>query len=416
MNLVLEFGVESGGIFHNMATGGKSLRGDLSGFPSLKIEPNDVNGSWKRFLTQFRLQIKYQILSCGTKSVKVKDEETKSVDVFDDELKCIALLTSVGSEGQSVLLSKGFRIDQDDFVLNYKDALTALDAHYGREESLNVRIHKMINSRQDIGEDSRDFSRRIEAMGRNLEIFFPGQTLDNAREKFTEVLVVNGLRDIKLRKELLAMPNLDWARLNQILSSRGTAEDAESKLENDVSTSSRRPIVTQHVAEASFQGSNHYRGRQSRFDDRDSVFDDETSYSRNKSSFRSRRDSQSHDSYYDKRDHSREHKQSKDSRRCYRCGGDHLLCDCEFVTCLLCQNQGHIAIDCPHRHRGDSRDHSARSSSPQRCNRVQFSHEHSSRNSEFPQSMYPQGVRFTNDNDSIRWAKSYPDNFVSFQD
>ena len=32
-------------------------------------------------------------------------------------------------------------------------------------------------------------------------------------------------------------------------------------------------------------------------------------------------------------------------------GGDHLLRDCEFVTCLLCQNQGHIAIDCPHRHK-----------------------------------------------------------------
>ena len=53
----------------------------------------------------------------------------------------------------------------------------------------------------------------------------------------------------------MAKHYLEWARLNQILSSRGTAEDAESKLENDVSTSSRRPIVTQHVATASFQGS-----------------------------------------------------------------------------------------------------------------------------------------------------------------
>ena len=195
MNLVLGLRVESGGIFHNMATGGKSFRGDLSGFPSLKIKPNDVNGSWKRFLTQFRLQIKYQILSCGTKSVKVNDEETTSVDVFDDQLKCIAFLTSVGS-----LLSKGFRIDQDDFVLNYKDALTALDAHYGREESLNVRIHKMINACQDVGEDNRDFLRRLESMGRNLQVFDQGQSRDKAREKFTDVLVVNGLRDTRLCK------------------------------------------------------------------------------------------------------------------------------------------------------------------------------------------------------------------------
>ena len=91
----------------------------------------------------------------------------------------------------------------------------------------------MINARQDMGEDNRDFLRRLESMGRNLQVFDQGQSLDKAREKFTEVLVVNGLRDTRLRKELMAMPNLNWAMLNQILSSRGTAEDAEVKLEKN---------------------------------------------------------------------------------------------------------------------------------------------------------------------------------------
>ena len=281
-------------------------KGDLTSFPSLEINPSDVNGSWKRFMTQFRLQVKYMTMISGTSLVKSETTgKDEPVNAFNDELKCIALLTAIGSEGQSVLLSKGFRIDKDDFVLNYADAIQALESHYGREESHNVRIHKMINARQDVGEDNRDFLRRLESMGRNLQVFDQGQSLDKAREKFTEVLVVNGLRDTRLRKELMAMPNLNWAMLNQILSSRGTAEDAEFKLEKTMPT--QKPIVTQHVAEASFQGSNYQRTRQSRFDHRDSDFGYERPYSEGGSSFRSRKDSQSHDSYrdryYDRRDY-----------------------------------------------------------------------------------------------------------------
>ena len=185
-------------------------KGDLTSFPSLEINPSDVNGSWKRFMTQFRLQVKYMTMISGTSLVKSETTgKDEPVNAFNDELKCIALLTAIGSEGQSVLLSKGFRIDKDDFVLNYADAIQALESHYGREESLNVRIHKMINARQDVGEDNRDFLRRLESMGRNLQVFDQGQSLDKAREKFTEVLVVNGLRDTRLRKELMAMPNLN---------------------------------------------------------------------------------------------------------------------------------------------------------------------------------------------------------------
>lgn len=64
---------------------------------------------------------------------------------------------------------------------------------------------------------------------------------------------------------------------NTPLSSRGTAEDAEFKLENSMHT--RKPIVTQHVAEASFQGSNYQCNRQSRFDYGDSDFGYERPYS-----------------------------------------------------------------------------------------------------------------------------------------
>ena len=72
----------------------------------------------------------------------VKSETTgkdEPVNAFN-ELKCIALLTAIGSEAQSMWLSKGIRIDLDNFLLNYGEAIKALESHYGREKSLNVRL------------------------------------------------------------------------------------------------------------------------------------------------------------------------------------------------------------------------------------------------------------------------------------
>ena len=89
-------------------------------------------------MTQFRLRVKYMTMISGTTMVKSETTgKDEPVNAFNDELKCIALLTAIGSEAQSVWLSKGFRIDLDDFLLNYAEAIKALESHYGREKSLN---------------------------------------------------------------------------------------------------------------------------------------------------------------------------------------------------------------------------------------------------------------------------------------
>ena len=498
-------------------------KGNLAGFPSLEINPSDVNGSWKRFMTQFRLQVKYMTMISGT--TKVKNETTgqdEDINVFDDGLKCIALLTAIGSEGQSVLLSKGFRIDKDDFVLNYADAIQALESHYGREESLNVRIHKMINARQDVGEDNRDFLRRLESMGRNLEIFYNETSVDKVREKFTEVMAVNGLRDLKLRKELLAMPNLNWATLNVILSSRGTAEDAESKLEN-AQASASKPVVTQHVAHTGFQGPNYPQGRRSRIDSRDDYRDsnrnrfhsrdrdsyrhqsrDRDSYrhqSRDRDSYRhqsrdrdsnrnrfnsrdrdssrnrfyrdqpkyhdhsssrhdyrnssrdryhnrdnfshrSRRDSHSFDSYHGRNDRftpnprspslyrnnrpvssdrddvftnnkPASHEKSEQKRlECFKCGGNHLYRNCEFVKCYICHQTGHISDDCGKRNRRNSGEHVKFQS----CNRVEaYNGDNHSYRIRDP-SPYPDRGRRASPEQFLRLSNRRNDDLISFQD
>ena len=44
------------------------------------------------------------------------------------------------------------------------------------------------------------------------------------------VTAVNGLKDARLRTELMPLEELDWNTLNRILTSRGSAEDSQTEL------------------------------------------------------------------------------------------------------------------------------------------------------------------------------------------
>ena len=63
-------------------------------FPTLRIDPKDVPGSWKRFLQKFNVAVRFEVCNRGMKKVVINDVE-QDVNVFDDELKLCALLKAV---------------------------------------------------------------------------------------------------------------------------------------------------------------------------------------------------------------------------------------------------------------------------------------------------------------------------------
>ena len=135
-----------------------------TGLPELRIDPNDVFGSWDRFIRQFEVDVRLRAKACGTRKV-----EGEQVPVFDDELKRLALIKAVGDEGQRVIESKGHDVCGD--KLSYEQVLEVLRSHYGREESVNEKTRNFVAVRQLSGEDSRDYVRRVKQLSRNLELF-----------------------------------------------------------------------------------------------------------------------------------------------------------------------------------------------------------------------------------------------------
>ena len=71
---------------------------DRSIFPTLRIDPKDVYGSWKMFIDRFTVAVRYSVKNKGTKRTTVGSQQP-DVPVFDDEMKLCASLNAVSDEG-----------------------------------------------------------------------------------------------------------------------------------------------------------------------------------------------------------------------------------------------------------------------------------------------------------------------------
>ena len=141
---------------------------DKSKFPTLRIDPKDVYGSWKLFVDRFSVAVRYEVCNKGTRTVGTGNQ-AQEVNIFNDEMKLCALLKAVSDEGFQALQAQGIDINSPE--LTYDQVMQALRNTYEREESLNVKLWNFSSARQQTGEDSRDYLRRVEHLSRTTGIF-----------------------------------------------------------------------------------------------------------------------------------------------------------------------------------------------------------------------------------------------------
>lgn len=215
----------------------------LSEFPVLSVRADDISGSFKEWLDEFELSVKFKTLELGYELVEVPGEpEKKKKYKFDDETKILALLKCVGGEGRRILKLSGL-VNLDDIGKNkYADLIETLKKHYCRSESLFIRIQQFVTVRQSAGEDYASYLLRVETLSRSIELFESDDPQlktfgQKVRTDLALVLAVNGLRDRILCRELIAAQNLTWEYLGKILRSRVAAEASVSKLHGSVNES-----------------------------------------------------------------------------------------------------------------------------------------------------------------------------------
>lgn len=393
---------------------------NLSTFPKLEIKANDVAGSWRTFIRRFELEIEIKRRELGTHEIN-----NVEVDVFDNESRLLALLKAIDLEGGDVLAAEG--LNWGDGRITYDLALNALRRHYSREESVYVRTQKFVMVQQALGEDQRDYIKRVEKLSRNLDYFnnvnaAQHQALQVARESLTLSLTVNGLRDTALKRELMATPDLNWVRLGDILRTRTVAAESSYKLDNPKGvTPTPIPVVKTEPSDVieAFEVDYVQSDCRPRESDRDSSYryrDTHRPERQSSNSIRNYPDSNYLDnSNYDRRDRNyyspnqNGHYASKDTshretlssgsnspRRsvhfsmsnsrpnsserdifCYQCGSrSHLVKDCPQTRCFKCSEFGHMASFCTKPlpsfcYQCDSRSHFVNKCPQTRCYRCQ---------------------------------------------
>ena len=148
-------------------------------------------------------------------------------------------------------------------------------SYYEHEESLNEKLWNFSSTRQQTCEDSRDFLRWVEHWSCTTGIFKADETsldsgkteaadreLERVRQMMAQEFVVNGLKDLKLRPELMAKHYQTWDILCSIAANRGTAAESDEKLGRLAPQVSKPSApIKQEVAEFRFE---NYRRNDSR--------------------------------------------------------------------------------------------------------------------------------------------------------
>jgi hypothetical protein len=222
--------------------------GMFAGLPELVINQSDVYNCWKRWSDEFTLVMEMRSLEMGSTATG-EGADAVVTQRFTEAHTLLAFRMAIGQEGRNLLHSKGFKPREVEST--FEIAYGMLRDHYAREDNIFVKTQNFVTVRQATAEDDRDYLLRVERLSRQVEI-----AADLTRQRFALTLAVNGLRDSRSRRELMAREDLSWANLTTVLKARKVAQAADEVLSSEtVSTQSivnvaggNSPTVSRTVA------------------------------------------------------------------------------------------------------------------------------------------------------------------------
>ena len=129
----------------------------------------------------------------------------------------------MGSDAREVVSSLG--VDLFSTSLEFLDVWNLLREHFEHDESEYVKLDKFVTCQQLDNEDERAYLLRVEGLSRQCD--FSG---GNVRERFALLIAVRGLRNSKLKFEMMADDELNWVKINKVLRARLAAQESLNAL------------------------------------------------------------------------------------------------------------------------------------------------------------------------------------------
>ena len=329
---------------------------DFNAFPKLRFNTrigDIMSACFNDWLSSFRICVEMTTLKLGNET---GTDANAGEPKFRGRIKMLSLLHAIGREGLRALEASGY--DHEDENATYDLALQRLREIYQRTESLYIKIARLISARQLIDEDEVNYYRRIDSLSRKL-----GWEDNVAREALALSTAVCGLRDLDLRRTLLADADLTWEQFLVRCKNKVSAVESEQYLTTAASSSTigyKKEIkqeidmidssISKDKTRKMYSNADHSESQDSY--DEGLVF--QVTRSRNKSSksrrysrSRSRSTSSSNDSSVPEWRKPVSRRNSNNSNRCHGCKKPgHYFRECPRVKCYVCQKRGHTSIDC----------------------------------------------------------------------
>ena len=106
--------------------------------------------SWDRFIEEINSCIESTAERRG-----YEDGDSDRVPIMIGKARLLPLLRAIGHNGKEVLRGAGFDVDGANST--YEEPVVILQEYYGRQESVFVKGHNFLTTKQALGESDREY-------------------------------------------------------------------------------------------------------------------------------------------------------------------------------------------------------------------------------------------------------------------
>lgn len=198
--------------------------------PMLVVEHGAELEGWRKFLKRFEVALigaGMEGLDRKSKSKKAKDKEEEERQKFENEQRKAALLLDcMGDVGMEIFETWDIEVAK----MQYVPLREAFDRHFATKENIVATRHRFFSQEQKQGETIDKYIERLERAGRTCRF---GGLLD----ELVLQMVIKGMSEDKLRKELLVKRELHLAEARDICNQYESAMAASKIIRGKVDIS-----------------------------------------------------------------------------------------------------------------------------------------------------------------------------------
>ena len=173
----------------------------------LKVEQDNETESWRKFLRRFEVAV----LSVDFEAKLTQEGDAKTIE--GSRRKAGALLGCLGEEGMVIFDTFDIAVE----AIQYDALKTRFDNHFQGRENKTILRHRFLCMTQESGESLSVFSQRVIQLSRQCQ-------LGDLREDLAIHMIIKGMREEKLKTEMLRMADIT---MNDLVAACAKFEAAE---------------------------------------------------------------------------------------------------------------------------------------------------------------------------------------------